>query len=116
AFCRGADVLCHDAQYRASEIAARRGGGHSSVEQVAELAVEAGVRNAVLFHHDPDRTDAELDEVQAEAAARLDPHGIGCTVAFEGLTFDFGAGGVVLPPPAPVATKAESACSTARTR
>lgn len=109
AFCRGADVLCHDAQYLGSEIAERRGWGHSSVEQAMELAVEAGVRNAVLFHHDPDRTDADLDEIQAAARAQSDPHGIGSTVAFEGLTFDFGSGDVVLPPPMPVATKAESA-------
>ena len=109
AFCRGADVLCHDAQYLGSEIAARRGWGHSSVEQATDLAIEAGVGNVVLFHHDPDRTDAELDAIQGEADERLAPHGIGCVVAFEGLTFELGSGDVVLPPPTLVATKAESA-------
>ncbi len=109
AFCRGADVLCHDAQYLASEIEERRGWGHSSVEQATELAIEAGVRNAVLFHHDPDRTDGALDAIQAGASERLAAHGIGCAVAFEGLTFDFGGGDVELPPPTLIATKAESA-------
>lgn len=109
AFCRGADVLCHDAQYVAAEIAERRGWGHSSVEQATELAVEAGVRNAVLFHHDPDRTDDALDAIHTEACERLAAHDIGCMMAFEGLTFDFGNGDVVLPPPALIATKAESA-------
>ena len=109
AFCRGADVLCHDAQYLGAEIDERRGWGHSSVEEAIALAVEAGVGHLVLFHHDPDRTDEELDEVLAVAERRLAPHGIGCTVAFEGLAFDFGSGDAVLPPPTPVATKAESA-------
>jgi phosphoribosyl 1,2-cyclic phosphodiesterase len=109
AFCRGADVLCHDAQYLGAEIAERRGWGHSSVDEAVALAVEAGVGHLVLFHHDPDRTDDELDGIQAEAERRLALHGIGCTVAYEGLNVDFGSGDAVLPPPAPVATKAESA-------
>lgn len=109
AFCRGADVLCHDAQYLASEMAERRGWGHSSVEQAVELAIEAGVGNVVLFHHDPDRTDDDLDVVHESAASRLASHGIGCVVAFEGLTFELGSGDVKLPPPTLVATRAESA-------
>jgi phosphoribosyl 1,2-cyclic phosphodiesterase len=108
AFCRGADVLCHDAQYLGSEIGERRGWGHSSVDEACALAAEAGVGHLVLFHHDPDRTDAELDAVQADARRRLAPHGIEATVAFQGLAFEFGdADGT--PPPSPVATRAESA-------
>ncbi len=109
AFCRGADVLCHDAQYLGAEVAERRGWGHSSIEQAMDLAVEAGARNVVLFHHDPDRTDLQLDEIHADTCARLAVHEIGCMVAFEGLTFDFGGGDVVLPPPMPMSMKAESA-------
>jgi phosphoribosyl 1,2-cyclic phosphodiesterase len=109
AFCRGADVLCHDAQYLGSEIDERRGWGHSSVDEALALALEAGVGHLILFHHDPDRTDDALDAIQEAAEAALAPHGIGCTVAYQGLTLDFGNGDAVLPPPAPVATKAESA-------
>ena len=85
AFCRGADVLCHDAQYLAEEVSVRRGWGHSSVDEAVALAAEAGVGRLVLFHHDPDRSDDALDAVAEAAALRLEPHGIACTVAYQGL-------------------------------
>lgn len=56
-FCRGADLLIHDCQYLPEEMEMRRGWGHSDVESVARLAGEAEVKNLVLFHHDPWRTD-----------------------------------------------------------
>lgn len=88
AFCRDADVLCHDAQYLADDMPAKHGWGHSCLHQVVELAVAARVEHLVLFHHDPDRTDDALDALQADARARLAPHGIACTAAYEGLTLD----------------------------
>lgn len=90
AYCRGADVLIHDAQYLDDEIAAKAGWGHSTVRQACELAGAAEVEHLVLFHHDPGRTDDALDAVQDEARAIL--MGLGsearCTVAFEGLRLD----------------------------
>lgn len=90
AFCRGADVLIHDAQYLAADMPAHRGWGHSLVQQVLELAAEAEVKHVVLFHHDPDRTDAAVDEIQAEARAWLQANAsqIRCTAAFEGLVIE----------------------------
>ena len=44
--------------------------GHASVEYDVELAVEAGARTLVLFHHDPWRTDDEVDAVLALARDR----------------------------------------------
>lgn len=109
AFCRGADVLCHDAQYLAEEIDARRGWGHSSVDEAVDLAVEAGVGRLVLFHHDPDRTDDALDAVQAHARDRLAPHGIRCSVAYQGLTLRTGDDAPVPTPPTAAPTRAEGA-------
>jgi ribonuclease BN (tRNA processing enzyme) len=91
AFCDGADVLSHDAMFLASDKADRSGWGHSTVEQVLELAVAARVKHLVLFHHDPDRTDEELDRIQEQAGAYLAPHGIRCTVAYEGLSIELTA-------------------------
>jgi phosphoribosyl 1,2-cyclic phosphodiesterase len=84
-FCRGAEVLCHDAQYLDGEIPAKTGWGHSTVTRVCDLAVAAGVRRVVLFHHDPGRTDAALDGIASFASDRLAAHGIHCDVAWEGL-------------------------------
>jgi len=87
-FCRGADVLCHDAQYLRSEVPERRGRGHTSMERACDLAVAAGVGQLILFHHDPERTDAQLALIEARARDRLDPEGIGCAAAFEGMVIE----------------------------
>ncbi|CAG34732.1 MBL fold metallo-hydrolase [Desulfotalea psychrophila] len=61
-FFAGADVLIHDAQYTQQEYETmRRDWGHSPIEHVIQAAERAGVKRLVLFHHDPDRTDAQLD-------------------------------------------------------
>jgi phosphoribosyl 1,2-cyclic phosphodiesterase len=62
-FCRGCDLLIHDAQYLPSEIGERRGWGHSTYEEVVALARQAEVRNLILTHHDPSRSDAEVEKI-----------------------------------------------------
>jgi len=68
-FCRGADVLIHDAQYTEADMPHKHGWGHSLISQVRKLALDADVRCLVLFHHDPERTDDQLDEIQRENEA-----------------------------------------------
>jgi len=65
-FLNGVDVLIHDAQYTEDDMPHKHGWGHSLISQVRQLAVDAKVSTLVMFHHDPDRTDSELDEVQIE--------------------------------------------------
>lgn len=86
-FCRGADVLIHDAQYTEADMPHKRGWGHSVVSRVRELAAAAGVGRLVLFHHDPDRSDDELDAIQRESDAWCAANAptLRCTVAWEGL-------------------------------
>ena len=60
-FAAGARVLVHDAMYTTDEYADHAGWGHSTFEEAVELALEASVETLALFHHAPDRTDAELD-------------------------------------------------------
>ena len=87
-FCQGVDVLCHDAQYMAGEHDGRWGWGHSAMPRVCDLAVAADVAHLVLFHHDPDRTDAQVADMEGAARAALAPHGIQSTAAFEGLSLE----------------------------
>jgi phosphoribosyl 1,2-cyclic phosphodiesterase len=87
-FCQGVDVLIHDAQYLDSDMPHKHGWGHSLVQQVCALATAAQVRHLVLYHHDPDRTDDEVDAIQEMARHWLytsAPH-MQCTAAYEGLT------------------------------
>lgn len=58
----GVDVLINDAQYSPEQLAsARRGWGHSSWLEGVKVARDAGARNLILFHHDPDSTDRTVD-------------------------------------------------------
>jgi phosphoribosyl 1,2-cyclic phosphodiesterase len=69
ALASGADILLHDAQYTAAELPARAAFGHSAADYAALLAERAGARRVLLFHHDPDRTDAEVHALAAAVAA-----------------------------------------------
>ncbi len=53
ALAKGADVLIYDSQYTPEEYGAKKGWGHSTFEEGAQLAKAAGARQLVLFHHDP---------------------------------------------------------------
>lgn len=59
-FVRGADILLHDAMFTEEEGPSFRGWGHSTFEQVVELALRAEVKKVFFFHHAPGRSDAEL--------------------------------------------------------
>jgi len=93
AFCSGADVLVHDAQYLRTEMPAKWGWGHSVVNRVCDLAVSAGVKELILFHHDPARKDKEVDQIQSYARSLLKPKGIACRAAYEGLRIDLNGDG-----------------------
>jgi phosphoribosyl 1,2-cyclic phosphodiesterase len=63
-FFRDADVLIHDSQYTQEEFEKHLGWGHSSYEHSINAANKAGVKKLVLSHHDPNRTDAQLGELE----------------------------------------------------
>ena len=61
-FFSGADLLIYDAPYTQEEYeSAKVGWGHSSMEHAISSARRAGVRRLALFHHEPTRTDAQMD-------------------------------------------------------
>lgn len=87
-FVRGASILVHDAMYTPAEYGACQGWGHSTHLEAVELALAAGVRTLVLFHHEPRRTDAALDACVAESRELVRQAGASLEViaAAEGLT------------------------------
>ncbi|MCB1644875.1 MAG: MBL fold metallo-hydrolase [Pseudomonadales bacterium] len=89
-FCHGLDLLIHDAQYDEHDMPHKHGWGHSLISQVRQLAVDAQVRNLVMFHHDPMRTDSMLDEIAIENARYFKSKNarIGAWIAAEGLTIE----------------------------
>jgi ribonuclease BN (tRNA processing enzyme) len=70
---RGSDLLIHDAQYTQDEYENRVGWGHSSIEHAFQFAERAAVKRLVPFHHDPEHSDALLDDLMAEVTATYTP-------------------------------------------
>ena len=70
AFLADTELLIHDAMYTPPELEEHRGWGHSTFEEAVALAAEAGVRRLVLFHHEPEHGDKDMDGLLA-AARRL---------------------------------------------
>lgn len=64
-FVADADLLIHDAMYTEDEYRSRAGWGHSTYEQAVRLAEESGAKRLLLFHHDPTRSDDDLDSIVA---------------------------------------------------
>lgn len=65
-FLGDVDVLYHDAMFSDAEYPRREGWGHSTFTQAVKLAEDAGVRRLYLFHHAPERTDADLSRILEE--------------------------------------------------
>jgi len=55
-----------------------------------DLAIEAGVKRLGLFHHDPDRTDDDLDRQVEFCQERIHPKGrmTECFATAEGMEID----------------------------
>lgn len=59
--CQGTDLLIHDAQYFAHDYPAHRGWGHSLVQEALNNASLSKAKRCLLTHHDPSRSDNEID-------------------------------------------------------
>ena len=68
-FLQGCDVAIMDTQYTEEEYAKHVGWGHSSVDSVVSLALDANVGRLVLFHHDPNHDDQMIDKMLEHARA-----------------------------------------------
>lgn len=70
-FARAADLLVFDAHFKPEEYAAHKGWGHSTWADAIDAARRCGAKQLWLMHHAPERTDAELDDMAARAAAEF---------------------------------------------
>ncbi len=89
-FVREADALVADAQYLPAEYEAKRGWGHSTTHQVMNLAVKGKVKKLFFFHHEPLRSDDDLDEVVAHYRKKVVERGFPIEIhaAMEGAVFN----------------------------
>lgn len=89
-FCRGADLLIHDARYTEEDYANHPNEGFSAWPPVLDLALGAGVRKLVLFHLDPSYGAEVVSglEVKARERLRAEMTGLECVVAREGMRLE----------------------------
>ncbi|GAA6205366.1 MBL fold metallo-hydrolase [Thalassotalea sp. SU-HH00458] len=83
AFIDQADVLIHDAQYLAEDMPLKQGWGHSTVDQVVELALQAKVKRLYFISHDPARKDSDLLTIEASLRTKYQ-HQLAIEFAREG--------------------------------
>jgi phosphoribosyl 1,2-cyclic phosphodiesterase len=88
ALAAGADLLLHDSQYTDAEYASRLGWGHSSVTHTAAFARAADVRQLAMFHHDPMRSDHELEALHDQVSAAVQDEQEPPLIAREGLQIE----------------------------
>ena len=74
-FLQDCDVVILDTQYTDEEYAQHVGWGHSSLSSVVSLALDAEVRQLLLFHHDPNHDDEMIDKMVEEARALVKKSG-----------------------------------------
>ena len=99
-FLAGADYVIHDTQYVADEYEKYRGWGHSTMEYVVDLAHQADVKNLIFFHHDPLRSDAEIDDIVDLGRSRIQgkPGSMKMTAASENIPLILPSPKLFVPP------------------
>src|SRR5437764_13152955 len=68
-FMQGCDLAILDTQYTDEEYTKHVGWGHSSLSSVVSLALDADVRQLLLFHHDPNHDDEMIDKLVEGASS-----------------------------------------------
>ena len=81
------DLLIADGQYTDDEYPKKVGWGHARATTAVDLAVQAGVKQLAIYHHDPMHTDEILDQTIELCRNRVAAHGSNLVVlgAREGL-------------------------------
>lgn len=87
-FYAGADLVVYDAQYTAEEYPIKIGWGHSAMEEVIASCGRNGVKQLAMMHHDPDRTDAQLDSLTEILCDAKSPRGMQAYFAREGMEIE----------------------------
>ena len=87
---RDADILIHDAQYTPEDYETKRGWGHSCYVDVVNSAIDAGVKELYLYHHDPYNDDDAIDKIheKCQEITQKREASLKCHIAREGIEID----------------------------
>jgi phosphoribosyl 1,2-cyclic phosphodiesterase len=83
----GVDALIVDCSYTVEEYPAKQGWGHGTFDGALEMALRVGAKALYCTHHEPTRSDDELEAAYAQALARFEGRldGLRVVLAREGL-------------------------------
>ena len=84
----GVDFLLHDSQYTEEEYHQKVGWGHSSIKDTVAFGTVTGVKNLVMFHHDPMHSDDELEGLLETARGMWNGKGERPVLAYEGMEIE----------------------------
>ena len=70
-FMQAVDLAVYDCTYDDDEFSERRGWGHSTWQEGLRLAAAAKVAKFGIFHHEPERTDDMLLDIETRAREML---------------------------------------------
>jgi phosphoribosyl 1,2-cyclic phosphodiesterase len=84
-FIKGADIVIHDAHFTKEEYPEHIGWGHCTHEYSVQSTKDIDIKKLVLFHHEPSRTDSQLEQIEKSYANNKAPEVI---VAKEGLILE----------------------------
>jgi ribonuclease BN (tRNA processing enzyme) len=92
--CEGADLVIYDTMFTPEEYRQTPHFGHSRPSDAVDICRDAGARMLALYHHAPDRSDAEVDAVLASTrkAAKVTAPKLDIVAGFEGLDVALGKG------------------------
>lgn len=82
------DVLIVDTAYTIEEYPQKIGWGHGTFDSAIAMAQRVGAQRLVCTHHEPTRSDDDLEKVFAEALARHPQVGCEVVLAREGLEIE----------------------------
>jgi len=84
---RGVDALIVDSSYTLDEYKSKQGWGHGTFDGAIALAKRVGAKRLFCTHHEPTRSDDQLEAVFAEVMGRAQSelHGLQVELAYEGL-------------------------------
>ncbi|MDO9163885.1 MAG: MBL fold metallo-hydrolase [Methylococcaceae bacterium] len=78
------DALIVDSSYTVSEYVSKRGWGHGTYASAIQLATAAKVKKLFFTHHEPTRTDADLDVIYQSLLQQYPAVGFDFELAQEG--------------------------------
>lgn len=79
------DLLICDTAYTSAEYPHKIGWGHGTYDSALAMAKRVGAKRLLCTHHEPTRSDDDLEKVFAEALARYPDVGCEAMLAYEGL-------------------------------